>query len=96
MEEKKYFEYVKNYINDKLKEEVESFDDLEFRFRRDPERYYVPYTLACQTIKVLEKSKEKPYFARIDFKEEGKENINSERQHILSKKSGLRRQTALD
>lgn len=33
---------------------------------------------------------------QIQFKEEGKENINSERQHILSKKSGLRRQTALD
>ena len=71
-EEQKYFDFVLNYINKTLQMELDSFEELEFKYRRDPERFYVAYTLSKNLIKVLKNGQEKPYFGRIDFKENGK------------------------
>lgn len=74
-EEKKYLDFVIKYVNNKLNLELESFDELQFKYRRDPASYGIAYNIACETIKVLKNGQNKPYFARIDFEEENTKKI---------------------
>lgn len=78
--EKKYLDYVLNLISRNLEEELETFDELEFKYRRDPDRYGVAYKIACNSLKVLKNGILKPYFARIDFSPEDK--LESEKIYI--------------
>ena len=70
-EEVKYLEHTLNLIRKSLEEELENFDELEFKYRRDPDRYGVAYRIACNNLKILNNGILKPYFARIDFKTDG-------------------------
>lgn len=79
-EEEKYLEYTLNLIRKSLEEELENFDELEFKYRRDPDRYGVAYRIACNNLKILNNGILKPYFARIDFKTDG--CVDSEKIYI--------------
>ena len=79
-EEEKYLEYTLNLIRKILEEELENFDELEFKYRRDPDRYGVAYRIACNNLKILNNGILKPYFARIDFKTDG--CVDSEKIYI--------------
>jgi len=78
-DEQKYLDFVLDYINKTLQMELDSFDELEFKYRRNPERFYVAYNLSKNLIKILKNGQDKPYFGRIDFKENGK---NKEKLYI--------------
>ena len=67
-EEMENLEFIINYVNNKLDEELKSFDELELNYRRFPDRYGIAYNLALNTLKILKNGIDKPYFARIDFK----------------------------
>lgn len=67
-EEKKYFDFVIKYVNEKLNQEFESFDELQYKYRKNPDFYGIAYNLACRTLKILTNAVKKPYFGRIDFK----------------------------
>ena len=71
--EKEYLDGTLEYINKMLDKELADFDDLLMNYRRSPERFAVPYKIACDRIKVLKSGLLKPYFARIDFKDDRKE-----------------------
>lgn len=79
--EQQYLNFVLKIIAQQLEEELESFDDLEFKFRRDPNHYAVAYRIACNAIKILKHGLDKPYFARIDFKEDN----NLKKEYYIGK-----------
>lgn len=73
-QENKTLNFILKIINDYLNEELSSFDELEFRYRKDPEHYEIAYRIACNSIKKLKMGLLKPYFARVDFEEKGKKS----------------------
>ena len=80
--EQKHFGTTKEFVSKLLKSELEDFDELEFRYRRDPERYAIAYRTACDNIRRYKSAIDKPYFARIDFKEE---NFTADKTYYIGK-----------
>ncbi|MDD4796098.1 MAG: UvrD-helicase domain-containing protein, partial [Bacilli bacterium] len=79
----KDFEYEKEKLKKILEKYVESLEEIDIRVKRLPETYRDNPILLANLLSVYENKlrlmKEgqlKPYFARIDFKEDGKENIS--------------------
>lgn len=72
--ERRHADEVIKKINEMLNDDLKDFDDLQFRYRRDPDRYGASYRIACDRIKRFKSAKDNPYFARIDFQEDGKDN----------------------
>ena len=77
--EKKNLEYTLKVLDKVLKSEEEKTDETRVLWRREPERYEGLLLLYEGHLKALMASKEKPYFARIDFAEDG---IKSEKYYI--------------
>lgn len=69
-EEQRFLDEVLKKVSFYLEEELDGFDDLEFKYRRDPEKYGIAYRTVCDNIRRYKSAIEKPYFARIDFKTE--------------------------
>lgn len=69
-EEQKFLDEVLRKVSSYLEEELDGFDDLQFKYRRDPEKYGIAYKTACDNIRRYKSATQKPYFARIDFKAE--------------------------
>lgn len=81
--EKLEFEKEKLKLEDVLGKYKEVIEDLELRIEFLPGKYRDnPYLLEnflkmySNKLELIKKSKEKPYFARIDFKIDGEDNIN--------------------
>ena len=69
--EKKKLEYTLQVLDKTLEYEEEKTDETRVLWRREPERYEGLLLLYEGHLKALTASKEKPYFARIDFSESG-------------------------
>lgn len=69
--EKQNLEYTLKVLDKVLEYETEKTDETRVLWRREPERYEGLLLLYEGHLKALEKSLDKPYFARIDFEENG-------------------------
>lgn len=69
--EKQNLEHTLEVLDKVLEAETEKTDETRVLWRREPERYEGLLLLYEGHLKALEKSLEKPYFARIDFEENG-------------------------
>ena len=67
--EKQNLEHTLEVLDKVLEAETEKTDETRVLWRREPERYEGLLLLYEGHLKALEKSLEKPYFARIDFEE---------------------------
>ena len=75
-EEKEYLKYVRDLFQKIQKDSKTIIDKLPEIYKDDPLMLYNLSTLYGSKMVSLERNYDKPYFARIDFKEDGKEKIN--------------------
>ncbi len=77
--ERKNLEYSLIVLEKTLEYEEEKTDEIRVMCRKEPERYEGLLMLYEGHLKALTSSKDKPYFARIDFSETGE---NSQKYYI--------------